>query len=698
MMTMNKIMAKLQKNNKGQYTLLGICIFLSVLLVSAFAFLYFSPTVQELLPRGGDTRKLSWLLFFVTAAGCTIFTVYGADLFFRNKSREFGVFLALGAQKKKLEAQLFREVSLLLLKFVILGILAAIPVSWLIWIAFSRLLIGADGLQYRFTPLGAAAGLLFTLLLILCIGSAGIRFVKRTNIIDILNDRRKTEMVKEIKPWTGKLGLFLIVVGLILAVAVPAVFARLFLRLLPSIWNLTWLVTLTGLYLFLLSAVAHSGKGRNREKYYKNIISTNLMRFTARQTTKNMCVITLLIFVILISAFWGIMYYNSAFTGSDNAPVDYSMHYPAAEPQLTRSDVESLADAHGVDITFYEEAKALELIIRYVSRDMDDNGKYFDYESEKLASFVSASDFTRISGIPVSLAPGEYRTVVRDNYQRTIWIGPDCLLEITNPVTGAAISPAFQGTVAFENMTLMSEPFAFILSDEDYREFCTGLGDADMDNMVFFNVSDVYSTYTFAGALQDALVKHATSLSDHYGNYDAHEEKLAFSAGKNYSYSGSIGLLENTGEPVNDWKYAPFFKVLEKRDAMQLVAIYVLLSVYIAILSLTACSVMSYVRSVTIAIDNKNMFGDLQKLGAGSVYVRRILRAQLKRLYFFPAAAGCSIGLLFSLLLTYFNDMRLDVFERRMLCVLLLMMAAITVVMYIMYRISLKKAEEIAEI
>ena len=62
---------------------------------------------------------------------------------------------------------------------------------------------------------------------------------------------------------------------LILAVAVPAVFTRIFLRLLPSFWNLTWLVTLTGLYLFLLSAVAHSGKGRNRDKYYKNIMKNS---------------------------------------------------------------------------------------------------------------------------------------------------------------------------------------------------------------------------------------------------------------------------------------------------------------------------------------------------------------------------------------------------------------------------------------
>lgn len=697
-MTMNKIMAKLRKNSKGQYTLLGVCIFLSVLMVSAFAFLYFSPTVQELLPTGGDTRKLSWLLFFVTAAGCTIFTIYGADLFFKNKSREFGVFLALGEQKRKLEVQLFREVALILLKYVFLGILAAIPVSWLIWKAFSKMLIGADQMRYRFTPLGIAAGLLFTAFLILCIGAAGIRFVKRTNIMDILNDWRKTEMVKEIKPWTGKLGLLLIIIGLLLAMAVPQLSAHLFLQLMPPVWNLTWLISLAGLYLFLLSAVAHSGIGKKRETYYKNIISTNLMRFTARQTTRNMCVIALLIFVILISAFWGIMYYVSAFINGDNAPVDYSLHYPAAESQLTKAEIEGLADEYGVDITLYEETKALELIIRYVSRDYDDNGKYFDIETEKLASFVSASDFTRISGISVTLSSGEYRTVVRTNYQRTIWVGPDCLQAVTNPVTGDSFSPVFQGTTAFENLALMSDPFVFIISDEDYLRLSAGLDEAWMENMVFFNVKDVYSTYAFAHALQDAFIGRATALSDHLSLYDAHEEKLAAEAGKSYSYSGTCGLFDESGFQTGSWKYAPFIKVLTKQDAMQLVAVFVLLSIYISILSLTACSVMSYVRSLTVALDNKNMFADLRRLGAAKAYTERVLRIQLKKIYLFPTAAGCIIGILFAALLTFFNDMRIDVFELNMLGVVGILIVVISAVMYIMYRVSLKKAEAIAEI
>lgn len=697
-MTMNKIMLKLRKNSKGQYTLLGICIFLSVLMVSAFAFLYFSPTVQELLPDRGDTRKLSWLLFFVTAAGCTIFTIYGADLFFKNKSREFGVFLALGEQKRKLEVHLFREVALILLKYVFLGILSAIPVSWLIWIAFSKMLIGADQMRYRFTPLGIAAGLVFTAFLILCITAAGVRFVKRTNIMDILNDRRKTEMVKEIKPWTGKLGLLLIIIGLLLALALPQLSAKIFLQLLPPVWNLTWLISLAGLYLFLLSAVAHSGIGKKRETYYKNIISTNLMRFTARQTTRNMCVIALLIFVILVSAFWGIMYYISAFINGDNAPVDYSAHYPSAEAQLTKAEIEELADEYGVDITFYEETKALELIIRYVNRDYDDNGKYFDFESEKLASFVSASDFTRISGIPVTLSSGEYRTVVHSNYQRTIWVGPDCLQAVTNPVTGDSFSPVFKGTIEFENLTLMSDPFAFILSDEDYRRFCADLDEAWMENMVFFNVKDVYSTYAFAHALRDAYIGRATDISDHFSLYDAHEEKLAAESGKSYGYSGSSSLFDESGLQSASWKYAPFIKVLMKQNAMQMVAVYVLLSIYISILSLTSCSVMSYVRSLTIALDNKNMFADLRRLGASKAYTERVLRIQLKKIYLFPTAAGCFIGILFTTMLTFFNDMKIDVLERNMLGVVGLLIVLISAVMYIMYRVSLKKAKAIVEI
>ena len=64
-MTMSSITAKLRRKNQDQYRLLGICIFLSVLLVSSFTIMFFSPSIQEFLPQGGDTRKLMWLMLGV---------------------------------------------------------------------------------------------------------------------------------------------------------------------------------------------------------------------------------------------------------------------------------------------------------------------------------------------------------------------------------------------------------------------------------------------------------------------------------------------------------------------------------------------------------------------------------------------------------------------------------------------------------
>ncbi len=694
-MTMNRIMEKLRKSNRGQYRILGTCIFLSVFLVTAFTCMYFSKNVQGLLPQGGDTRKLVWVLLFAAVAGCTIFTVYGAKLFLKYKSREFGVLLALGESRKKLSLQLTKEIAAIIVCYVLAGIITAVPFSWLIWKVFESLVINAGDLSYRFSLKGVGAGILFSAFLVLCIGKAGRSFVKRANIMDILNDRRKTEMVKEIRPWTGKAGVGLIIIGLFLSMGVPKMWTMAFLKQVPVIWNVTWLIPIVGLYLFLLSAVGHTRKGRSGERYYKNIISTNLMRFTARQTTRNMCVIALLVFVMMISILWAMVNYDTQISGGNDAPFDYTLHYPALENQLTKQEIEDLAENYRVEITSYEETQALELIIRYAERDLDDNGNYFDITAEKLASFLSASAFEQLSGIPVDLSSGEYMTVTNTDYKEMIWRGPDGMQEIENPVTGEILQPSFAGTVEFDNLTRVSEPFVFLIADEDYRTFAETLDRAWMENMVFFNVKDVFETYAFATELNNEFIRRSSPLSDHIYNYDAHEEALALAAGKEYGYTGPAGLSVDNTRLMGDWKYAPFSKVLQKEDAMQMVAIFVLLCAYIAIISLAAMSVMGYVRSMTVAMDNQKLFEDLEKLGADRKYRERAFRQQLRKIFAYPMAAGYLISLLFTLFLTYFNDMRMQPFEWKALGIQFFTALCVGSFLFVLYRISMKKGEAI---
>lgn len=701
-MTMSRITAKLRKKNRDQYLLLGICIFLSVILVTSFTMMYFSPSIQELLPPGGDTRKLMKLMMGVVMIGCLIFTLYGSSLFFRKKSREFGVMLALGEERGALAGQLAKELAAVVVKYVLSGILLAVPVSYLIWKLFQAIALNTARLKYRPGNAGIFAGILFAAILSLCILILGIRFIRQADIMNILNASRKTEMVREIKPWFGRLGAALVAAGLFLAMAVPQLTVRLFRQGMPAIWNVTYLLGIAGLYLIVLSAVGYSKKGKHPEKYYKNIISTNLMRFTARQTTRNMLCIALLVFVMVGSAFWGVMYYFSAMDGGGEAPYDYSWHYPAKEAQIGKKETEKIAREHKVTLTAYEDLDSLQLVIRYTGRDMDEQKRYFDAEYEKLATFIAASDFERISGRSISLKAGEYQTVTTTDFQENVWVSVDCLNEIENPATGERMVPEFRGTAEFDNLAIGSDPFAFLLSDEDYNRFAKDLPDDWKEKHAFFNAECMtdagdkkFYEYEFADAVIREYIARATELSNHYGLYDSREEELALAAGKEYGYAGKIDLSPDNPQIMDDWKYAPFSKVFLQANAMEMVAVFVLLSIYISVISLTAAGIMSYIRSITIAMDNRQLFEDLRRLGTDDAYEEKVIKVQLRKIFAYPVAAGCTVVGLFSLFLTYFNDMRLQAFEVNMLLLEVLLMIFIAGVLYVVYRIAYGKMRRI---
>ena len=164
--------------------------------------------------------------------------------------------------------------------------------------------------------------------------------------------------------------------------------------------------------------------------------------------------------------------------------------------------------------------------------------------------------------------------------------------------------PRFRGTVEFDNLAMASDPFAFVISDEDYAWFAEGLSEKQKEEHMFFRVEDYMETYDFADAWRREYIAHATERSSHYRLYDAHEEELSLAAGEEYGYAGEIDLSPDNTQLFGDWKYAPFSKVLMQAEAMEFVAVYVLLSIYVSVISLAAAGIMSYVRSVTVAMDN----------------------------------------------------------------------------------------------
>ena len=694
---MNKIYKKLRKNTKGQYYLLSFCVFLSVLLVTSFSLMYFGPTVQEFLPDGGDTRKMANLLLGVTAVGCFVFTVYASGLFFRFKAREYGILIALGTEKRQLKKLLFKELSVVTALASFLGLLLSIPVSFLIWKLFELFIISNEQMTYRFGAVGFLPGILFSCILACVLGIAGRRFINRSDIMEILRTQQKTEMVKEIKGWTFPVGVALTVIGILLGAGLPQIAARVWGISLSGIGNLFYLLALVGIYFILLSAVAQSRAKKNRKKYYGNLISISLMRFTAKATTKNMCVMTLLIFVCGFSAFYGMQYVLSGGTAATESGKDFSLHYPVSENQIGKEEIYDTASSYGIEVTDFTENVATNLVVSYNAKDFDESGnRYIEvYRDKEMASlFVSESDFEKLSRQEMNVEPGTYQTVTKTDYTG-FFEYEDGLKEVMNPDTGKTYPLTYGGSVESDVLAAVSEPFAYVVCDEEYQIMTKGIQDMYKENIISFNAINVKESYDFAKDLLAQYVERATDISNHMGYWNIWAQKMADEAGEEYGYGDKINMTMDNNMLLDDWKYAPQFNIIAAQDRMQFISVYVMLSLYIFIISLAAVSVMAYVRSISIATDNKGLFESLTKLGADEAYKRKVLKKQIARIVQYPGIIGCVLGFVFAFVMNFMNDGRISGLETKSLSILAVMLLGIGIVLYAVYKYAMNKAEKI---
>lgn len=162
MKTFTQVYAALRRKNKGQYALLTGCCFFSVLLITAYVCMMRSPTILSVLPEGGDSRKQVMMIFVLAVIGCAVFTTYAAGLFFRQKSRETGVFLALGASRKQLKRELRRDLAIISLGACAAGAILGGPLAWGLWQVFRALVVDTEEMSLTFDPAAYTYALAFS--------------------------------------------------------------------------------------------------------------------------------------------------------------------------------------------------------------------------------------------------------------------------------------------------------------------------------------------------------------------------------------------------------------------------------------------------------------------------------------------------------------------------------------------------------
>ena len=691
MKNFSAVYSHLRKKNQQQYGLLAGCCFFSVLLTTAYVSMMRSPTILNVLPEGGDSRKQVMMIFVLAVIGCGVFTTYAASLFFRQKSREAGIFLALGAKRSQLKRELLRELTVLSLVSCSVGTVLGVPLAWGLWQIFRLCVVDSEEMALTFDPQAYVIPLTFTLFVFAALVFLGNRSIRRTNIIDIVQESRKSEPIRNIPRWYGPVGILLLCLGGFLGYIMPSVFI-LGLHWYPpeGLTAIFYLPALAGLYMILLHTVVNGWKRKKHR--YKDLIATSMMKFQGRQTVNNMLVMSLLIAGAYFASFYTPMLGTGAMMSYDTRPVDYAYHYRSDQKLPTEQEVRALAGEYGVTITSWAEVPMARLAVdgyAHIEKEGPMGVTWEKQYREVLCSdlFLSESAYNALTGQKVDLLPGQISGILDAAGDGQGVFGGDATL-VTNYLTGGQFPVSPVETQKHD--VLFGR---FVVDDADYADMTTGLTEDWLETMVFFNVEHCGETYDFAKALFNRIVDASGPEVAVFDAWDPVERDVAIAEAGYYFIDEEYAVSydqRDSSEFRLYWQYMPQFRVLDKADFVRTMAVFLILFIFIAIICFAAVFVIAFTRCMTIALTSRQVYDDMRKLGAPNAYLYASVRGQVSRVFLVPALTGTGLIYGFYAMIMYFNDNRLTLQELAGMAVCLAVVAAVSALFYGVYRFTLR--------
>lgn len=691
-MTMNQLEKKLRSADRKQSALYLFCNFVSLLLITAYSAMMFSPTVLLVLPEGGDSRKQMVAIFVLALFGCVVFTIYASNLFFRKKSRQLGTLMALGASRKRLAPGLFREVILLSGVSSLLGIIAGLPFVYLLWGGFRLLIVDSAEMHLRLDLKCLCLSAVFFVIVVAFSCVTAFRYLKRTNIIDIIHEEHKNEPVKKLGRWCGPVGLILILVGAVCGFEAPNIYMNLFSRYPTALLNLFYAPVFVGLYMVMLHTVVH-GWRPHRKNPYRNIIARSMMKFQGKQTVNNLLVSTVLIAGAAFAIFYLPMMAVGHIMGVHARPFDYYYHYRMDQTVPGRDEIGALASEYGLSISDFRSCPYLTLgsdgIVRI------EEGRAFHSEHADLAESVnvlSESGFAALTGLSLSVDPGEYR-IISTTDEADIYLYSTQITFLTNMVTRDTVPVQFAGYTHFD--LLAGSPGYYILDDADYEAIARGITPEWQGTMCLFNV-DGRDSYSFAQDFFHMLVSSFGPECEYGHYYDRVLKIVADEAGEVYwGDTDQMTRLDYDDCDASNfrlyWAYMPKMRIMDQNDFLRTFAVYLMMFLFISIICTLAALIISYTRCMTITLNNRYVFDDLRRLGASPAFLKREVRSQAGNVFRIPSLVGMGAMYFLYILIMLGNDGRLVSSELGGLGACLVILLLISVVYYAVYRYTVHR-------
>ena len=693
-MTLSTLWSRLRKKNKGDYRQFRFCMTFAVLLVSSLLMMVCSPLIQDSLPAGGDSGKQIYLICGVALSGCIIFAAYAARLFLRYKSREIGIFMALGAERKVLAKALSLELAKIIGVCAAAGIVIGSVIAFLVGKLMEMMTASVSDSAFAFTVSGFLASVLYAAVLFIMVQFLAWRAMKRTNILEVINEQRKQEpMKKAVSRFYFISGIILTAVGFFGAVILEQITVYALGMWLGGWTNAFYLLILLGVYRMLVYAVSSRQKGRNPQKYYNNLINYGMIKFQGASVVKNMLVITLLIFAGL----YAISYIPANMTTDTVLEDDFSYRYLNDADEPSKEELDSLADQNGITIGDYREGEFIRVTGSGTDRDMSDDNKLMEIYYDEYAEYdcTSVSEYEKLTGTKLDIPEGSYYQIEGKNAYENIWYKFGDMDKLYCQSEGQFLPMKYLGNTTYHSLIIttsvgMNIGSRFILNDEDYLRLKSGLPEEKQETQVLFNTEgNLKSMAAFAGEFYELFVNGMSEDMNVMSYYNALEGERKGSDYVDMEDDATVDAKNPLRE--TDWQYAPVMEPLLRQQRTMLLANRLLLFGYVFLICFASVGIIGYTRSQGMGIANAQAFEDIKKLGADRHYRRELMKSQIKKIFVLPTILGVVLLLIYEAITLTTNDKNLSVTDMKILAMLAGAGIIAALYQYVIYRASLKK-------
>ena len=626
-MTLNDISRKLFKNSRKQYGLFFFSVVFSIAMTGAYGVLQYSPTVTNVLVDGGSTQTISQAMFFGSMLGIIVFLVYADSIFLKYKSREIGIFLSLGIDRRSVQKIVVKEYTLLFQFAVLVGLLLSVPLAYLCW-SLLNLFLETQETAFSIGWVGLIIAVLFSLLNWFILRTINRRYIKNVDILKIIKTSDENETAK-----SGN--LFLLILGALLVPAGIVAFFTLqniggFLNTLLAFVGLAGAVL--GVYLLIIqcASIGDILKKYNDKAYYKNIVFYNLLKQKIRQYTRSIFVATLLITFTVFGIGFIAAGFIDGYNVALNEPYDYTINATYEHP-MTESRIEEIAEESNTVITSIKHIDCLLLGVQNNYK----NGER-DWGSRII---VSEDNFNVLSGAAISVPKGSY-TVYYDSsmeYKLNAFSAESSLFY--NPTTEQEFYFIQNEPICYDGLFNTRSVFSsfLILNNEDYRTIAATLADEYRAVSYMVNVENWQDTMDFQNNILKAVISDNNGII--FTNW--HNSATFVKTGSQAEYLPFEG---NETKIARLWSLYPLSKLSSTTTQFEAFATYLMLMLFIAIVAFVSAVMVIGLKLISTIWDDAEVYNDLRRLGMKRKKIKGLITKQMLFVYFIPTVLGCIIG------------------------------------------------------